>query len=36
MRLFEAWCDSPLQAVKEYNGSESAGFPEELLWAFDI
>ena len=38
---FKGYCedrfnDSPLQAVKEYNGSESAGFPEELLWAFDI
>lgn len=28
--------DSPLQTVREYNGSEPAGIPEALLWAFDI
>ena len=38
---FKVYCedrfdDSPLLAVREYNGSEPAGFPEELLWAFDI
>lgn len=38
---FKGYCedrfdDSPLQAVREYNGSEPAGFPEELLWAFDL